>query len=83
MVCITDSFTIKNHLIKNRLMRSATTSYWSDIEGILRQPIIDYYQKIVKGGIGFIIKGHSYVIENGKAHVGQSGLTNEKHIHQM
>jgi 2,4-dienoyl-CoA reductase-like NADH-dependent reductase (Old Yellow Enzyme family) len=77
------SFQIKNHLIKNRFMRSATTSYWSDEDGILRQPIIDYYKKLTKGGLGFIVKGHSYVTESGKAHQGQSGLTNEKHIPRM
>lgn len=83
MTCILDPFQIKNLAINNRLMRSATTSYWSDEEGILKQPIIDYYQKLVKGGIGFIVKGHSYVMESGKAHIGQSGLTNDKHIPQM
>ncbi|HUT80576.1 MAG TPA: NADH:flavin oxidoreductase [Candidatus Bathyarchaeia archaeon] len=83
MVELFDNFILKNLEIKNRLMRSATTSYWSDEEGILRQPILDYYQRLVNGGLGFIVKGHSYVIESGKAHTGQSGLTNEKHIPQM
>ena len=77
------SFKIKDFESKNRLMRSATTSYWSDEQGILRQPIIDYYQKLAKGGLGLIIKGHSYVSEAGKAHTGQSGLTNESHIPKM
>jgi 2,4-dienoyl-CoA reductase-like NADH-dependent reductase (Old Yellow Enzyme family) len=78
-----DTFQFKNYTLKNRLMRSATTSYWSDEEGILRQPILEYYKKLVKGGIGFIVKGHSYVVESGKAHTGQSGLTHEKHIPKM
>ncbi|NHJ86846.1 MAG: NADH:flavin oxidoreductase [Asgard group archaeon] len=83
MVKLFDSFVLKNLKIKNRLMRSATTSYWSDSEGIITEPILEYYQKLVMGGYGFIIKGHSYVLESGKAHVGQSGLTSEKHISQM
>ncbi len=77
------SYKIKNIELINRLMRSATTSYWSDEEGILREPIMDYYNSLAKGGIGFIIKGHSYVLESGKAHTGQSGLTNEKHLPKM
>ncbi|NHJ47075.1 MAG: NADH:flavin oxidoreductase [Asgard group archaeon] len=83
MVKLFDSYQIKNFNVNNRLMRSATTSYWSDEDGVLRQPILDYYKKLAKGGIGFIIKGHSYVVESGKAHTGQSGLTNDKHIPKM
>ncbi|MBN1328401.1 MAG: NADH:flavin oxidoreductase [Candidatus Heimdallarchaeota archaeon] len=83
MIELFDSFVLKNLEIQNRLMRSATTSYWSDEDGILRSPILDYYQKLVNGGLGFIVKGHSYVTENGKAHTGQSGLTSDKHIPQM
>ncbi len=77
------SYKIKNAELKNRLIRSATTSYWSDEEGILRRPILEYYDLLAKGGLGFIIKGHSYVLESGKAHTGQSGLTNEKHLPKM
>ncbi|NPE07428.1 MAG: NADH:flavin oxidoreductase [Asgard group archaeon] len=77
------SFKIKNLELKNRLIRSATTSYWSDEEGVLRAPILEYYDALAKGGLGFIIKGHSYVLESGKAHTGQSGLTNERHLPKM
>ena len=77
------SFRIKNLELKNRLIRSATTSYWSDSEGVLRKPILEHYSKLAKGGIGLIIKGHSYVMESGKAHIGQSGLTNEKQLVEM
>lgn len=76
-------FKIKNLELKNRLMRSATTSYWSDEEGILREPIIDYFKKLSKGGVGLIIKGHSYVNKKGKAHTGQSGLAHQKHVPRM
>ncbi|MHA1221280.1 MAG: oxidoreductase, partial [Candidatus Heimdallarchaeota archaeon] len=78
-----EEFQLKHLIVKNRLMRSATTSYWSDENGVLRTPIIDYYEKLVKGGLGLIVKGHSYVLESGKAHTGQSGLTNETHIPRM
>lgn len=83
MSIIFSDFKLKHLTLKNRLIRSATTSYWSDENGILRQPILDYYEKLAKGGLGFIIKGHSYIMESGKAHTGQSGLTNEKHLPKM
>ncbi len=69
--------------IKNRFVRSATTSYWSSDEGILSDPIIDYYKQLAEGNIGLIIKGHSYVSEKGKAHSKQSGLSSKDHIPRM
>ncbi len=77
------SFSIRHLESKNRLMRSATTSYWSDKNGILRQPILDYYRLLAKGDLGLIIKGHSYISSNGKAHTGQSGLSDESHLSKM
>lgn len=76
-------FKIGNLLIKNRFVRSATTSYWSDDQGILSDPIIEHYKKLAEGGIGLIIKGHSYINEKGKAHSKQSGLSSKKHIPRM
>ncbi|MFW9922182.1 MAG: hypothetical protein ACFFDW_02725 [Candidatus Thorarchaeota archaeon] len=78
-----ESFQLKNITLKNRILRSATTSYWSDDQGILRDVILDYYRELAQNELGLIIKGHSYVHEDGKAHNGQSGLTNEKHLPQM
>jgi 2,4-dienoyl-CoA reductase-like NADH-dependent reductase (Old Yellow Enzyme family) len=83
MSIIFSDFQLKHLTLKNRLIRSATTSYWSDDNGILRQPILDYYEKLAKGGLGFIIKGHSYIMESGKAHTGQSGLSSEQHLPKM
>lgn len=69
--------------LKNRFVRSATTSYWSSDEGVLSDPIIEYYKQLVEGNIGLIIKGHSYVSEKGKAHSKQSGLSSADHIPRM
>lgn len=77
------TFQIANISLKNRLIRSATTSYWSDSNGVLRKPILNYYEKLAKGGVGLIIKGHSYISEKGKAHTGQSGLCLSEHTEQM
>jgi 2,4-dienoyl-CoA reductase-like NADH-dependent reductase (Old Yellow Enzyme family) len=83
MSLLFEEFSIGDLTLRNRFCRSPTTSYWSDEEGILRDPIIEYYKQLAKGGIGLIIKGHSYVSEKGKAHIGQSGLSSEKHIPRM
>jgi 2,4-dienoyl-CoA reductase-like NADH-dependent reductase (Old Yellow Enzyme family) len=66
--------------IKNRFIRSATTSYWSDRQGNIRPEIVDLYKNLAKGGVGLIIKGHLYVTEDGKAHTGMAGISSDQHI---
>jgi 2,4-dienoyl-CoA reductase-like NADH-dependent reductase (Old Yellow Enzyme family) len=61
-------------------MRSATTSYCSDEQGVIRPKIIEIYEKLSKGGIGLIVKGHLYVSDDGKPHSGMAGISNDKHI---
>jgi 2,4-dienoyl-CoA reductase-like NADH-dependent reductase (Old Yellow Enzyme family) len=78
-----DEFTINNLQIENRFVRSATTSYWSKPDGTLRDIIIAHYKELAQGNIGLIIKGHSFVHPSGKAHEGQSGLSNENHLPKM
>jgi len=60
--------------IRNRFMRSATTSAWSDENGVVRDEIIRLYEGLAEGGIGLIIKGHLYIDPRGKAHEGMAGI---------
>jgi 2,4-dienoyl-CoA reductase-like NADH-dependent reductase (Old Yellow Enzyme family) len=76
-------FKIGSLEIKNRFIRSATTSYWSNKRGIVRPEIIDLYSRLAKGGVGLVIKGHLYVKDSGKAHVGMAGISNDCHIPKL
>ncbi|MGD8566075.1 MAG: NADH:flavin oxidoreductase [Candidatus Bathyarchaeota archaeon] len=69
--------------VKNRFVRSATTSYWSDKRGVLRSDIISLYGKLAEGGVGLIIKGHLYVKKSGKAHKGMAGISNDFHLKKL
>jgi 2,4-dienoyl-CoA reductase-like NADH-dependent reductase (Old Yellow Enzyme family) len=60
--------------IRNRFVRSATTSAWSDANGVVNDDIIRLYEGLAKGGVGLIIKGHLYVDPRGKAHNGMAGI---------
>ena len=73
-------FKIGSMEIKNRFMRSATTSYWSDDQGIIRPEIINLYSRLAAGDIGLIVKGHLYVKDSGKAHNGMAGISHDYHI---
>ncbi|UCH58084.1 MAG: NADH:flavin oxidoreductase [Candidatus Bathyarchaeota archaeon] len=69
--------------IRNRFVRSATTSYWSDPQGVVRPEIIMLYRGLAEGGIGLIVKGHLYVSDSGKAHTGMAGLSSDLHIPKL
>ena len=73
-------FKIGSMDIKNRFVRSATTSYWSDERGIIQPEIITLYNKLAMGDIGLIIKGHLYVKDSGKAHVRMAGISHDYHV---
>jgi 2,4-dienoyl-CoA reductase-like NADH-dependent reductase (Old Yellow Enzyme family) len=83
MSLLFEPFRIGSIEVKNRFIRSATTSYWSDKRGIIRSEIIDLYRKLARGGVGLIIKGHLYVMHSGKAHVGMAGISDDLHIPQL
>lgn len=69
--------------IRNRFMRSATTSYWSDERGVVRTEIIDLYRRLAEGGVGLIVKGHLYVTDSGKAHTGMAGISSDIHVPRL
>ena len=83
MSLLFEPFKIGSIEIKNRFTRSATTSYWSDKRGIIRPEIINLYRSLADGGVGLIIKGHLYVKDSGKAHVGMAGISNDYHIPKL
>jgi 2,4-dienoyl-CoA reductase-like NADH-dependent reductase (Old Yellow Enzyme family) len=70
-------------IIRNRFMRSATTSAYADYEGIVRDPAIKLYGRLAKGGVGLIVKGHLYILDSGKAHQGMAGISSDKHIPRL
>ena len=80
MSVLFEPFRIGPMEIRNRFVRSATTSYWSDEKGIVRPEIIDLYRRLAEGDVGLIVKGHMYVTESGKAHTGMAGISSDAHV---
>jgi 2,4-dienoyl-CoA reductase-like NADH-dependent reductase (Old Yellow Enzyme family) len=77
---IFEPYMIRDMLVRNRFMRSATTSAYSDENGIVNDTIIKHYEKMSKGECGLIIKGHLYIMDSGKAHDGMAGISNDAQI---
>jgi len=75
-----EPFQVREMLLRNRFMRSATTSAYADEEGVVGDPIIRAYDRLSRGGVGLIAKGHLYVADNGKAHDGMAGISSDRHI---
>ena len=69
--------------IRNRFIRSATTSAWSDEHGIVSDEMIRYYTQLAEGGVGLIIKGHLYIDPRGKAHNGMAGIHDDSVIPKL
>jgi 2,4-dienoyl-CoA reductase-like NADH-dependent reductase (Old Yellow Enzyme family) len=83
MSILFEPYNIGDLELRNRFMRSATTSAYADENGIVRDTAIDLYRQLAKGGVGLIIKGHLYVLESGKAHKGMAGISNEEQVPQL
>jgi 2,4-dienoyl-CoA reductase-like NADH-dependent reductase (Old Yellow Enzyme family) len=83
MVDLFEPYQIREMLVRNRFMRSATTSAYADEEGVVGDPLIRAYGRLSKGGVGLIVKGHLYVHDGGKAHDGMAGISSDKHIPRL
>lgn len=83
MTTLFDSYQIRDIQIRNHFMRSATTSAYADKDGVINDTIIKHYELMSKGEVGLIVKGHLYILDNGKAHNGMAGISHDKHIKML
>jgi 2,4-dienoyl-CoA reductase-like NADH-dependent reductase (Old Yellow Enzyme family) len=75
-----EPYQIRDMLVRNRFIRSATTSAFAEEDGIVNDSIIKRYEQLSEGEVGLIVKGHLYVMDNGKAHDRMAGISSDKHI---
>lgn len=72
---------IKNLILKNRLVRSATYEGMADDNGFPTEKLFKLYGRLARGGVGLIITGFAYVAEDGKGFVpGMNGIHTDAHI---
>ncbi len=82
MKSLFDSTTIGEMKLKNRLWRSATWENMADEKGHLTERLKKVYLDLARGGVGTIITGYAYVIENEQPNPGMMGIYNDSFINE-
>ena len=60
--------------VRNRFVRSATWEGMCPDEGRCTKELVEFTVDLARGGVGLIVMGHTYVMENGKASPRQTGI---------
>ena len=74
MVSLFEPGSIGTMKLKNRMIRSATWEGMCEPDGRPTKKLMDYYADLVRGGIGLIISGYTYVRPDGKQLPGKMGI---------
>jgi 2,4-dienoyl-CoA reductase-like NADH-dependent reductase (Old Yellow Enzyme family) len=78
MPALFETTTINTITLKNRFVRSATWEGMAHDDGSCTPRLIDLMAKLVSGGVGLIITGHSYVSREGQAGPWQLGIYSDE-----
>ena len=74
MATLFEETTINGMTIRNRIVRFATWEGMCDQDGRPTKKLISYYRDLVRGGIGLIVSGYTFVRPEGKQMPGKMGI---------
>lgn len=80
MSTLFEETTIKNLVLPNRFVRSATWEGLAGDDGSTTPRLIDVSVRLARGGVGLIISGHAYVSKEGQAGSWQLGAHSDSLI---
>lgn len=76
-----ESYTLKNHRIKNRIVLPPMVCFgWTDDRGFVSDRHVKHYEKIAESGTGLIIVEATCVNKNGRLSNTQLGIWSDEHI---
>jgi 2,4-dienoyl-CoA reductase-like NADH-dependent reductase (Old Yellow Enzyme family) len=75
-----DKTELKGNVLKNRFMRAATWERMADEDGTVNDRLIDFYEELAKGGIGTIITGYAFVMDDEQPNPKMMGMSNDSFI---
>lgn len=71
---------IRSMVMKNRIIKSATSENMAELNGNPTEETVRFYERLAKGGVGLIITGLAYVNPDGQVFPRQSGIHNDDTI---
>jgi 2,4-dienoyl-CoA reductase-like NADH-dependent reductase (Old Yellow Enzyme family) len=75
-----ESTEINGMKLKNRFVRSATHEAMAELDGTVKDQLLDCMAELVRGEVGLVITGHAHVIREGQAGVRQMGVYSDAMI---
>jgi 2,4-dienoyl-CoA reductase-like NADH-dependent reductase (Old Yellow Enzyme family) len=66
--------------LKNRFVRSATHEAMADLDGTVKDQLLQCIAELVRGEVGLIITGHAHVVREGQAGPRQMGVYSDAMI---
>jgi 2,4-dienoyl-CoA reductase-like NADH-dependent reductase (Old Yellow Enzyme family) len=72
-------FAIDSLHLRNRIVLSPFLEFMANKDGTVTQAMVDYYVNLAREGAGMVIVESAYVAQQGRAHVNQLGISEEKH----
>ena len=75
-----DTVAVGSLQLPNRFVRSATWEGLCETDGRPKQQLIELYRNLVRGGVGLIISGYTYVRADGKQLPGKMGIDRDELI---
>lgn len=69
--------------LKNRFVRSATYEAMANLDGTVKQSLLDCMARLARGHVGLIITGHAHVTMEGQAGPNQLGIYSDAMIDSL
>ena len=83
MSILFEKISIGEMSLANRFVRSATYESRATEDGGCTPELVDFIGEVARGGVGLVITGHAYVLQNGKAGPGQTGVYSDDLVPEL
>ena len=74
---------LKNIVIKNRIVRSATNDHLGNTDGTISEKELSLFEELAKNHVGLIISGHACVSSEGRVDETQNYIYEDSFIHSF
>lgn len=78
---INECLKINQLVLKNRIVMPPMATSKADENGLVTEDLLNFYRLRANGGyLGLVITEHSYILEEGKAHGGQTSMSKDEDV---